>query len=60
MKLAGGTDLFRLYEVDDAAQWQDKLARHHVWSRIFPYSQTYLRLGLPPAHRWSQLEEAFA
>jgi cobalamin biosynthetic protein CobC len=60
LKLAGGTDLFRLYEVDDAAQWQDKLARHHVWSRIFPYSQTYLRLGLPPADRWSQLEEAFA
>ncbi|CUH78964.1 Threonine-phosphate decarboxylase [Tritonibacter multivorans] len=59
-QLVGGTDLFRLYEVDDAAKWQDKLARHHVWSRIFPYSKTYLRLGLPPRDRWDQLEEAFS
>lgn len=56
--LAGGTTLFRLYEVDDAAQWQDRLARHQVWSRVFPYSTTYLRLGLPAAHRWDQLEAA--
>lgn len=59
-QLVGGTDLFRLYAVDDAAHWQDKLARHHVWSRIFPYSETYLRLGLPPGDRWSQLEEALS
>lgn len=57
-RLEGGTDLFRLYRVDDAAAWQDRLARHHVWSRIFPYSQTLLRLGLPPAEGWDQLEAA--
>ncbi len=56
--LAGGTTLFRLYEVDDAAAWQDRLARAHVWSRIFPYSKTYLRLGLPAPDRWNQLEAA--
>ncbi len=56
----GGTDLFRLYEVTDAAAWQDRLARAHVWSRIFPYSTRFLRLGLPPAARWSQLENALA
>lgn len=56
--LAGGTDLFRLYEVDDAAAWQARLARHHVWSRIFPYSDRYLRLGLPAPGRWDQLEAA--
>ncbi|CUH49564.1 threonine-phosphate decarboxylase CobD [Ruegeria atlantica] len=57
-KLVGGTTLFRLYDVDDAAAWQAKLARSHIWSRIFPYSNTYLRLGLPPADGWRQLEAA--
>ncbi|WP_372884997.1 threonine-phosphate decarboxylase [Shimia sp.] len=57
-KLAGGTDLFRLYEVDDAAAWQARLAQRHVWSRIFPYSRHYLRLGLPAPGGWDQLEAA--
>lgn len=57
-KLVGGTDLFRLYEVDDAAAWQDRLAKAHIWSRIFPYSKTFLRLGLPPQHGWERLEAA--
>lgn len=56
--LAGGTDLFRLYDVGDAAAFQDRLARAHVWSRIFPYSDRWLRLGLPHPDRWSQLETA--
>jgi cobalamin biosynthetic protein CobC len=54
----GGTDLFRLYNVTSAQDWQDRLARHRVWSRIFPYSDTYLRLGMPPASGWGQLEAA--
>ncbi|KPA23524.1 Threonine-phosphate decarboxylase [Shimia sp. SK013] len=57
-KIVGGTTLFRLYEVNDAAAWQDRLAKQHVWSRIFPYSKTYLRLGLPAPDRWAQLEAA--
>ncbi|WP_424977839.1 threonine-phosphate decarboxylase [Leisingera sp. S232] len=57
-ELAGGTGLFRLYEVDDAATWQRNLARSHIWSRIFPYSRTFLRLGLPPADGWDRLEAA--
>lgn len=56
--LVGGTDLFRLYEVDDAAQWQERLAKAHIWSRIFPYSRTYIRLGLPPQTGWERLEAA--
>ncbi|MGH1463759.1 MAG: threonine-phosphate decarboxylase [Cognatishimia sp.] len=56
--IAGGCDLFRLYHVDKAQSWQDRLAKHHVWSRIFPYSDTYLRLGLPPQDRWDQLSKA--
>ncbi|MCG7628807.1 pyridoxal phosphate-dependent class II aminotransferase [Epibacterium sp. MM17-32] len=54
----GGTDLFRLYDVGDAQAWQDRLARARIWSRIFPYSTRFLRLGLPPMSRWSQLETA--
>ena len=56
--LIGGTTLFRLYEVDDAPAWQTKLANAHIWSRIFPYSRTYIRLGLPPANGWDRLKAA--
>ena len=56
--LLGGTSLFRLYNVDDAVQWQDYLAKSYVWTRVFPYSRTWLRLGLPAPDRWSQLEAA--
>lgn len=59
-ELIGGTGLFRLYRVDDAARWQEKLAQGKVWSRIFPYDPTWLRLGLPPVGRWDQLEAALA
>ncbi|GKY86920.1 threonine-phosphate decarboxylase [Sinisalibacter aestuarii] len=59
-ELIGGTGLFRLYEVDDAARWQEILAQGKVWSRIFPYAPTWLRLGLPPVDRWGQLEAALA
>ncbi|RJL01513.1 threonine-phosphate decarboxylase [Paracoccus aestuarii] len=43
----GGTHLFRLYQTGDAAAAQDRLARGHVWSRRFPYSPGWLRLGIP-------------
>lgn len=56
--LVGGTPLFRLYDVDDAANWQNRLAQNHIWSRIFPYSKTWIRLGLPAPKQWAQLEAA--
>ncbi|MCF2905769.1 pyridoxal phosphate-dependent class II aminotransferase [Octadecabacter sp. CECT 8868] len=56
--VVGGTDLFRLYEVSDAEAAQKHLAQGHVWSRIFPYSKTWLRLGLPAPDRWAQFESA--
>lgn len=59
--LAGGTTLFRLYETENAKAWQDRLAKHHIWSRIFPYSDTWLRLGLPPrGAAWKRLADALA
>ena len=54
----GGTDLFRLYEVDDAAALQFTLAKYHVWTRVFPYNSRWIRLGLPAPHQWTQLEAA--
>ncbi|WP_323765263.1 threonine-phosphate decarboxylase CobD [Marinovum sp.] len=54
----GGTPLFRTYTTPDASAAQETLARHRVWSRIFPYSDSWLRLGLPPGERWAQLEAA--
>ncbi len=55
----GGTTLYRLVSVADAAAWQDHLARHHIWTRRFPYSQTWLRLGLPATESaWARLSSA--
>ncbi|WP_296424817.1 threonine-phosphate decarboxylase [Yoonia sp.] len=58
-KIIGGTTLFRLYKVQDAAAAQTRLAQNHVWSRTFPYAPDWLRLGLPAHGRWAQLEQAF-
>ncbi|MCH2094962.1 MAG: threonine-phosphate decarboxylase CobD [Rhodobacteraceae bacterium] len=56
--LVGGTPLFRTYQAPNAVQAQAAMARQHVWSRIFPYSQTWVRLGLPPEDRWDQVRQA--
>lgn len=55
----GGTTLFRLYEVDSAAAWADRLGQARILARTFPYSRSWLRLGLPgrPDH-WARLEAA--
>lgn len=59
-RLVGGTSLFRLYDVGDAAAMQDRLARHHIWTRIFPWSDSLIRLGLPDGAGWHRLERALA
>lgn len=60
-RLVGGCALFRTYETADAAAAQDRLARSFIWSRIFPYSATWLRLGLPGSEaEWRRLEGALA
>ncbi|MBI1172733.1 threonine-phosphate decarboxylase [bacterium] len=43
----GGTSLFRLYDTPDAGLAQEALAEARIWSRIFPYSRRWIRLGLP-------------
>lgn len=56
--LVGGTTLFRLYDVEDAKAFQKHLAQAHIWSRIFPYSTRWLRLGLPAVQDWARIEAA--
>lgn len=56
----GGCDLFRLFSVKSAKHWHQKLAQHHILSRIFPYSDHYLRLGLPGADDWDRLQRALS
>ena len=60
-RLVGGAHVFRLYDTPSAAAAQDGLARGRVWSRIFPWSDRLIRLGLPgPQAEWAQVEAAFA
>lgn len=54
-RLIGGDHLFRLYDTPNAAAAQKALARHHIWSRIFPWSPTALRLGLPAETEWPRI-----
>jgi cobalamin biosynthetic protein CobC len=58
-KCVGGTALFRLYDTPDALAAREKLARRQIWTRMFPYSDRWLRLGLPwqPAE-WDRLAAA--
>ncbi len=58
-ELVGGTALFRTYRTANAMRAQDQLARARIWSRVFPYSPEWLRLGLPgPEAEWTQLRDA--
>ena len=57
-KPIGDCSLFRTYAVEDAAQIQKQFAESLIWSRIFPYSNDWIRLGLPPKYDWSRLENA--
>ncbi|MGI3209638.1 threonine-phosphate decarboxylase CobD [Roseovarius tibetensis] len=57
--LVGGTPLFRTYATPDAATAQEQLARHCIWSRVFPYSRHWLRLGLAgPVEHWQRITAA--
>lgn len=46
-ELVGGTNLFRLYSTPNSLSSQKFLAKKFIWSRIFSYSEKWLRLGIP-------------
>lgn len=45
---AGGTDLYRLVRVNDAARLADRLGSRHILVRRFADRPEWLRFGLPP------------
>lgn len=54
-----GTTLFRLYDVGNAIVLQERLAKDHIWTRAFPWSDSALRLGMPgTTAEWDRLETA--
>ncbi|BAJ82864.1 putative threonine-phosphate decarboxylase/cob(II)yrinic acid a,c-diamide reductase (plasmid) [Acidiphilium multivorum AIU301] len=58
-ELIGGTGLFRLYRTPEGTAAQARLARHRIWSRIFPARPDWLRLGLPGSEEeWKRMEAA--
>lgn len=60
-QVVGGTCLFRLYQTSNAEKAQEQLGRHHIWSRIFPYSATWIRLGMPGNEaEWERYVKALA
>ncbi|MGB1235051.1 MAG: threonine-phosphate decarboxylase [Planktomarina sp.] len=54
----GDVSLFRTYEAPDAAALQTRLAKAHIWTRVFPYAPNWIRLGLPAPDQWARLESA--
>ena len=59
IKVIGGTSLFRLISIKDPKKLQDKLCQRKILTRTFPYSEAFLRLGIPhkPEH-WKRIENA--
>ncbi|MBN2629270.1 MAG: threonine-phosphate decarboxylase [Rhodobacteraceae bacterium] len=57
----GATPLFVTVETGDARAAQDRLARARIWTRAFPYSTGWLRLGLPGNRdEWERLVVALS
>lgn len=55
----GATALFVTVETGDAQAAQARLARARIWTRAFPWSRGWLRLGLPgAADEWARLAAA--
>lgn len=59
LRVRGGTVLFRLAEIADAAPLYDRLGRAGILVRRFETHPTWLRFGLPAAQPgWDRLENA--
>jgi cobalamin biosynthetic protein CobC len=57
--VVGACALFVTVETGDARAAQARLARARIWTRTFPHSRGWLRLGLPGSEgEWSRLEAA--
>ncbi|MEP3047353.1 MAG: threonine-phosphate decarboxylase CobD [Roseibium sp.] len=61
LSVFGGTPLYALAGMRNAASLHEALARRHIWTRIFDYAPTWIRFGLPgsPENR-QRLADALA
>lgn len=59
-QVLGHVPLFRTYVTEDAQELHQRLARHHIWTRVFPYNASWVRIGLPPNEGWKRLEAALS
>ncbi|MEJ6393413.1 threonine-phosphate decarboxylase [Gymnodinialimonas sp. 2305UL16-5] len=59
-EIVGGTSLFRTYHWPKGCKaLHEHLAQRHILTRIFPYSQTWIRFGLPRNEvEWVRLRTA--
>ena len=61
LKVIGSTGLFTLVETRDAKNAQVHFADRKIWTRVFDYSDKWIRLGIPGDEKsWSKLEYALA
>lgn len=59
--VTGQTPLFTLISCEDAADLHYHLATRHIWTRLFDYSENWLRLGHPATEdEWQRLEQGLA
>lgn len=47
LSVFGGTPLFALAATRNAAALHEALARRRIWTRVFDYAPTWMRIGLP-------------
>ena len=47
LSVFGGTPLFALAGTRNAAALHEALARRRIWTRVFDYAPTWMRIGLP-------------
>ncbi|MEM7258824.1 MAG: threonine-phosphate decarboxylase CobD [Pseudomonadota bacterium] len=58
-RLDGGTELFRTYTTPNAKEVRESLANAQIWTRIFPWSDQVIRVGLPGNEsEWNRLATA--
>jgi len=61
LSVIGGTGLYRLINMPEAASLHTKFAEHRIWTRIFDEYPDWLRLGLPGTNPdFARLETALA
>ncbi len=58
LDVMGGTTLFRLWSGANARDLHHRLARAHILTRVFPWDERLIRVGLPRPDAWPRLEAA--